>query len=93
MENQPTAPVTIGKRTPLEGTVEWCFKLDNEEAVVFGVSESATPLTIEIPAEQEANIVFTSASGKKFEIFPRTRVDEAEVVQESTEPAHEDAAQ
>lgn len=74
-------PVTIGKRTPLEGSVEWCFKFNNEEPVVFGVAETPESLKIDIPAEAEANIVFTSADGQTFEIFPR----EAAVVEEVLE--------
>lgn len=68
-------PVTIGKRTPFEGAVEWCFKFNNEEPVVFGVSETPESLKIDIPAEAEANIVFSTADGQTFEIFPRNAVE------------------
>jgi hypothetical protein len=73
-------PVTMGKRTPIEGAVEWCFKINDEEVVVFGRADKNDPLKIEIPAELEANIVFRSEDSV-FEIFPRQLV-EAEVVEE-----------
>ena len=73
-------PVTIGKRTPFEGSVEWCFKFNNGEPVVFGVAETPESLKIDIPAEAEANIVFTTADGQTFEIFPREAV--AKVVEQ-----------
>lgn len=81
--------VTMGKRTPIEGAVEWCFKINDEEAVVFGRAEKNDPLKIEIPAELEANLVFRSKDSM-VEIFPRQLV-EAEV--QTIEDAHEDAAQ
>jgi hypothetical protein len=81
--------VKMGKETPIEGAVEWCFKFNNEEAVVFGRAEKNDPLKIEIPATEEGSIAF-SANGNSFEIFPRQLV-EAEV--QAIEDAHEDAAQ
>lgn len=72
--------VTVGKRTPIEGAVEWCFRINNEEVTVFATAEKNDPLKIEIPAELEANIIFSSDKGM-FEIFPREMV-EAEVVEE-----------
>ncbi len=66
--------VTLGKRTPLQGSIEWCFKFNDEEPVVFGTAERPESLKIDIPAEAEANIVFTSGSGNKLEIFPREAV-------------------
>ena len=80
-------PVTIGKRTPFEGAVEWCFKFNNGEPVVFGVSETPESLKIDIPAEAEANIVFSTADGQTFEIFPRNavKVETTEVLEAEDE--------
>ena len=72
--------VTVGKRTPIEGAVEWCFRINNQEVTVFATAEKNDPLKIEIPAELEANIIFSSDTDM-FEIFPRKLV-EAEVVEE-----------
>ena len=81
-------PVTIGKKTPFEGAVEWCFKFNNGEAVVFGVSENPEALKIEIPAEEEANIVFNTTDGQSFEIFPRKAVEVLEAQEdEQQDPA------
>jgi hypothetical protein len=87
--------VTMGKRTPIEGAVEWCFRINDEEAVVFGRAEKNDPLKIEIPAEEEANIVFRS-EGSVFEIFPRQLVEKETEVFEEAQPVDatdEDAAQ
>lgn len=82
-------PVTIGKKTPFEGAVEWCFKFNNGESVVFGVSENPESLKIEIPAEEEANIVFSTADGQSFEIYPRNAVvtEVLEAEDEQQDPA------
>ena len=81
-------PVTVGKRTPLEGSVEWCFKFNNGEPVVFGVSETPDSLKIDIPAEVESNIVFSTVDGQTFEIFPREVVAEVlEAEDEQQDPA------
>lgn len=80
-------PVTIGKRTPIEGPVEWCFKFNNGEPVVFGVAETSDSLKIDIPAELEANIVFRTEDGQVFEIFPRERSIEEVLEDEQQDPA------
>lgn len=84
-------PVTIGKRTPFEGAVEWCFKFNNGEPVVFGVAETAESLKIDIPAEAEANIVFSTADGQTFEIFPRKAVEEVAETLESEDEQQDPA--
>ena len=75
-------PVTVGKRTPLEGAVEWCFKFNNGEPIVFGVSETPDSLKIDIPAEVESNIVFSTEDGHTFEIFPREAVKQEDEQQD-----------
>jgi len=74
LQLEPTQLLTINRPTFVNvNNVEFCFKFDDEEPVVFG--EGPNDLQFHVSPTPDGYIMFNN-NGKTFKIFARERVNE-----------------